>query len=416
MHLTSNERLSEKKSPALVLSGGGIKAAAFHIGVCLALREKGFRFAGGSPSRVADLYSADSMTFKTYVGSSAGSVISTFLAAGYCMEAIIDAFTRGAGIRQVVKKRRKNADEAYRKLTPIHYKDIFGLNLSAGTPSRFISKYFDRNQKNKPVITGGIEVLLKRGFKINGIFNMKNLEKYIRENVLDDNRFNSLGVNLYVVATQLNHSRKAIFGNFEETIKKKDIKYVNYATISEAVAASASLPPAFSPYGIKNQIGKEIFFFDGEIRDTLSTHVASDNGADLVVASYSIQPYHYNKDIGSLHEFGLAAIANQALYQVVQQKIDKHITHKMQIRGLINAVNGYLKEINLPKEHREKLMDILITRTNYKPNVDYIYIHPSPQDYKMFFYDHFNLNPEILENIVRVGFRSAMATLRGCKF
>ena len=95
--------------------------------------------------------------------------------------------------------------------------------------------------------------------------------------------------------------------------------------------------------------------FDGEIRDTLSTHVASDNGADLVwQASYSIQPYHYNKDIGSLHEFGLAAIANQALYQVVQQKIDKHITHKMQIRGLINAVNGYLKEINLPKEHRRK--------------------------------------------------------------
>ena len=30
----------------------------------------------------------------------------------------------GAGIRQVVKNDAKNADEAYRKLTPIHYKDI----------------------------------------------------------------------------------------------------------------------------------------------------------------------------------------------------------------------------------------------------------------------------------------------------
>jgi predicted acylesterase/phospholipase RssA len=29
-----------KKKIGLVLSGGGIKAAAFHIGVCLALKEK----------------------------------------------------------------------------------------------------------------------------------------------------------------------------------------------------------------------------------------------------------------------------------------------------------------------------------------------------------------------------------------
>ena len=33
-------KFSDKKKIALVLSGGGIKAAAFHIGVCLALQEK----------------------------------------------------------------------------------------------------------------------------------------------------------------------------------------------------------------------------------------------------------------------------------------------------------------------------------------------------------------------------------------
>ena len=54
--------LSEKQKPALVLSGGGVKAAAFHIGVCLALKDKGFKFAGGSPSRVADQFKEDSMT------------------------------------------------------------------------------------------------------------------------------------------------------------------------------------------------------------------------------------------------------------------------------------------------------------------------------------------------------------------
>lgn len=194
--------------------------------------------------------------------------------------------------------------------------------------------------------------------------------------------------------------------------KRKDIKFANYATISQAVAASASLPPVFSPYGIRNQKGKEIFYFDGEIRDTLSTHVAADHGADLVIASYSIQPYHFNKEMGSLHNYGIPAIMNQALYQVVEQKIQRHIAHKSDIKGLMSAVDGYFKQADLPDEHRERLLGILSERVNYKPNVDYLYIHPLPQDYEMFFADHFSLNPEILAEIARIGFRAALRALR----
>ena len=45
--INSMEAKKDKKL-ALVLSGGGIKAAAFHVGVSLALREHGYYFAGGS--------------------------------------------------------------------------------------------------------------------------------------------------------------------------------------------------------------------------------------------------------------------------------------------------------------------------------------------------------------------------------
>jgi len=83
-------RLSEKQNLALVLSGGGVKAAAFHIGVCIALREKGFKFAGGSPEHVSNVFADNEMTFKTYIGSSAGSVIATFLAAGYDIDANVE--------------------------------------------------------------------------------------------------------------------------------------------------------------------------------------------------------------------------------------------------------------------------------------------------------------------------------------
>ncbi len=182
--------------------------------------------------------------------------------------------------------------------------------------------------------------------------------------------------------------------------------------MSRAVAASASLPPFFAPYPITNKKGKEIYFFDGEIRDTLSTHVAADHGADLVISSYSIQPYHFNQEMGSLHEYGIPVIFNQALYQVVQQKIERHIKHQQNTRAMINAVVGYLRQAQIAEEHVEKLVDILIQRSNFNPNVDYIYIHPSPQDHEFFFADHFSLNPKVLGAMVKTGFRAAMTALR----
>lgn len=400
-------RLSEKLNPALVLSGGGVKAAAFHIGVCLALREKGFKFAGGSKDHVDKVFTSNSLTFKTYVGSSAGSVITTFLAAGFDIDSIVEAFMKGGGHSvPAFKSKFSQSKPAY--LRPIAYRDIFALNVNASSPARLFSSFM----KKRPILSGGLEVLLKKGFKVNGVFSTQNLEKYLRENVHPENSFQSLGVKLYIVATQLNHSRKVIFGPYDETSKDDRIKYAGFASVSQAVAASASLPPFFAPYPITDNKGREVYYFDGEIRDTLSTHVAADHGCDLVIASYSIQPYHFNKEIGSLHEFGMPVILNQALYQVVQQKIANHIRVQKEISQMMKAVDGYLKEAEIAPEHRERLLEILEQRTNFKKNVEYVYIHPSPSDYEMFFADHFSLNPEILSNIVRVGFKSAIQALR----
>lgn len=399
-------KLRDKKRLALVLSGGGIKAAAFHIGVCLALKEKGFNFAGGTPQEVADRYPTDNLTFKTYVGSSAGAMISTLLASGYSLEAIIDAFERGNESTLSKLKRVNTTTTNGKRLKTITYRDLFtlnGINFFHLIPGLL---------RRQTLVSGGIEAFLKSGFKLNGLFTTRGIESYIRNYVIPDNTFSSLGVALYVVATQLNHSRKVVFGNFAESTKDRTVKYAGYATISDAVAASASLPPVFAPYGIRNQKGKEIFYFDGEIRDTLSTHVAADHGADLVVASYTIQPYHYNTAMGSLHKYGIPMIINQALYQVLEQKIAKHIEAQHNITQIINAVSGYFKQAGLPEEHRAKLIEIITQRVSYKADVDYVYIHPNPHDYEMFFVDHFSLNPNILARIVQIGFRAALGQLR----
>ncbi len=75
-------------------------------------------------------------------------------------------------------------------------------------------------------------------------------------------------------------------------------------------------------------------------------------------------------------------------------------------------IDGYFKQTQLPEEHRERLLAALSERVKFRPNVDYIYIHPSPHDHEMFFADHFSLSPRILEKIVKIGFRSALNILR----
>ena len=50
-----------------------------------------------------------------------------------------------------------------------------------------------------------------------------------------------------------------------------------------------SVPGLFRPYGIANPRSGEIFeYVDGEVRETLSMHVARDTGAELVIVSKRI--------------------------------------------------------------------------------------------------------------------------------
>ncbi len=394
-------RIQDKKKIALVLSGGGIKAAAFHIGVCLALKEKGFKFVGGTPDQVKKVYKdGEQKAIRSYVGSSAGSFISTVLASGYTIESLVNAFEVGLGYNKSFNSYGLN------ELKPLSYRHLFAVN---GTG---IVKSIPNFIKNRSLLSGGWESVLKNSLSVNGLFTTKGVESYLRKYVLPVNEFKDLGVELFIIGTQLNHSRKVIFGNFPESSKTKHHMYVNYAKISQSVAASGALPPVYAPYGIMEKDGKEIYFYDGEIRETLSTHVAADYGADLVISSYSVQPYHYDKDHGSLHQYGMPVIVNQALYQVIQQKIEKHIEHQQEINSIYRAVEGYLKQANIDPEHRNKVLEIIEKKVGFKPEVDYIYIHPKSYNHEMFFVDHFSLNPKIMEKIAKIGFKSAISTLR----
>jgi predicted acylesterase/phospholipase RssA len=240
----------------------------------------------------------------------------------------------------------------------------------------------------------------------------------MREHVLPSNRFQDYDVDLCIVATQLNHSKRIIFSKHQLDSPPDDPQclYETKIAISDTVAASVALPPIFSPYGIRNENGKIVYFFDGEIRETLSVNAAEQLGADLIFASYTHQPYHFSREVGSLTKFGITAIGIQAIYLLIERKIQAAIYGRNQKLAALEAVNEYCKSAQLDEKHRKKICAIMEQQLAVAPDNKYVYINPRPRDHEMFFGDHFNFSTRFMEKIVRIGFMAALEALRKYEF
>jgi predicted acylesterase/phospholipase RssA len=404
-------QIGPKRKIAFVCSGGATKAGAFHLGVALALQEHGFRFYGGTAAPSGNPIPGP-MDISTYVGSSAGSIICSYLAAGYSLDNIFNSF--------LSRKPQEPIDpiDVTPKILPrLTYQKMFKFRSAIAREQ--ISQFtFMRNTIGK-LMAGDWEALFQlQWLRATGIFSTSGLEQYIREEVLVSNRFQDCLADLFIVATQLNHSRKVVFGkySYQPPAWELNCQYDNDVEISQACAASAALPIIFAPYPIKNKNNHTMWYIDGEIRDTLSTHVAIDAGADLVFASYTHQPYHFMKEIGSLTDFGLPSIAVQSIYLLIEQKINNHIFNKKIQRETIRAVSKYCKDQGISEDHRLRILEIMETGLHHRQDVDTIYIHPRADDAQMFFGEHFTLSPQKMSDIVKSGFRAAVETLKNYEF
>jgi predicted acylesterase/phospholipase RssA len=402
-------QIGPKRKIAFVCSGGATKAGAFHLGVALALQEQGFRFFGGVVDPNAPVKTPGPMEISTYVGSSAGSMISSYLAAGYSLDNIFNSF---------LSREPSNPQDMVPKVLPkLTYQKMFRLRPELAKEQ--VKQVFTVRNLLGDVMQGKWESLFQfRWLKSTGLFSTLGIEQYLREEVLPSNRFQDYLADLFIVATQLNHSRKVVFGKYSYQPPPHDLtcQYDNDAPISEACAASTALPFIFAPYPIKNAKGNPIAYVDGEIRDTLSTHVAVDAGADLVIASYTHQPYHFKKEIGSLTEHGLPAILIQSIYLLIEQKVNQYVHEKRTQRSAIEAVSRYCRQEGVSPDHTRRILDILSAELHHRTDVDTIYIHPDPDDAQMFFGEHFSLSPRRLGDIVRSGFRAGINTLRRYEF
>src|SRR5262249_49599443 len=118
---------------------------------------------------------------------------------------------------------------------------------------------------------------------------------------------------------------------------------------------------------------------------------------------------------GTLADKGIQQITLQAIYQVIEQKIQSSRGYRTKEKALIDQVRKFFKEKELPLELCEELVEELEARMSYKSNVDYIYIRPKAGDYDMFSYPHFSLQRNKTEKIVRTGFMAGIAGLRGLR-
>lgn len=382
-YLKVNLQEFDNKKTAFVLSGGVVKAASWHLGVALALSDLGFTFKCNSSTPSKNEIS-------TFVGSSAGALIGSFLASGHHPSDLISAHVEG----------NKS------KVLPITYKDLLSLRSNSQKPPK--SNMYDPLEG----LPFYIKKIISPFINFSGIFTTEGLKKYIINNILEGvTSYEELEADLFVVATQLDHSRKVIFSKYKYPSPYHDPTASYYVghPVAETIAASMSVPPFYEPYQLYNSQTQEAeYYIDGEIRETLSTHVAIDNNCEVVISSWTHTPYHYHDEIGSLVNFGLPAICTQAIYLMIQKKIVESRARRAQAKDILDTVNRYLKTSNFPNEERDKLTSILERKLDYRKNLKMIDIYPKHNNYSTFFRNSFSLAPEKSSALVKSGYKRTM--------
>jgi len=331
---------------ALVLAGGGLTGAVYEIGALRAIDDL--------------LVDRTVNDFDIYVGTSAGSLVSSYIASGLSPESMY----------QVI-------DGTYPDTISIERKHIFSLdwgeylNWGKRLPSKLLgvwSNYF-RNFNDMSLfdlIWSFSEAMPP------GLYDSNGLERFVRNSlsVLNySNSFQDLRRELYIIATDLDSGQREIFGrNFNEL-----------SSISKAVAASSAMPMIYKPVRIN---GHE--YIDGGMRGTASIDLAIERGAKLVVCINPLVPVDYqscenipdlSKHGNHLSEKGISSIANQMM------RIMSH-----------SGLHYHIKQLR--RAH---------------PEVDIILIEPSPEDYQMFSYDILRYSARL--TVARHGFESVTLDL-----
>jgi predicted acylesterase/phospholipase RssA len=370
-----------------VASGGALKAYSFHVGVLKGLSEDGFHFRSGL--RWQPLQARPGQReIDGYVGSSAGACVAASLAAGHPWETLLEAVLCTS-----------------KDVPHFNWRTLFVP--VAPNPLKYLRRLARRRR------FGGIRA--HHLVDVGGLFTASGVERYFRRYVMPTNCFTDLAAALFLTATQVNSSRKVVFGPLDSLGPGGYDPYCAYYSnvpVSQAVAASVSVPPFFAPFGIVNpESGNLIHYYDGEVRETLSVHVARDAGADFVVASSIWRPYAYDENVGSLAEFGMSSIAEQALQQAIEQKVNQYRRQSVVFDEVLEAIRAHLGRAGVPAEISDSLQ-IRVRELLRHRSMRSLYVTPDPRDFDFLFSGSFRFDRPFLEACFEAGYQSYKITER----
>ena len=385
-----SEKAPRERPPsqlAFVAGGGAIKAYAYHCGVLRGLRDDGFRFRGGTRWEPV-LAPPGAREIDTYVGSSAGACIAASLASGHDIDEMRNA---------ILGKARTVPRFGYR----VMYAPI------APHPGRYLWRLWRRYMLG----------LLRphHVLDVGGLVTAAGMERYFRKHVLPTNRFQDLEPALYLVATQVNGFRKVVFGNTDSLGDDgygRECAWYDNVEISEALAAAVSLPPLFAPYGIVNAAtGKMFHYHDGEVREPLSLHVARDVGARFAIASSIWRPYAWQDRVGSLADFGMMTLAEQAIHQAIEQKVVRDLARAEEVEHALAILDEYGNRHGIAPASLQELKQQVCQALGHR-RMRVLHVCPEPSDAEFFFEGSFRFHPGIIERCVDAGHRAYLYASR----
>jgi predicted acylesterase/phospholipase RssA len=285
---------SRKRNPrvALVLAGGAVTGGAYKLGGLKALDDF--------------MVNRKTTDFDIYVGLSAGSFLAAPLAGGVTpveMLKSLDGSSEDFSQLRPSDFYNLNLEEFFWKpiellVDLVTYVPGVVYDFMVQTPNlmRHLETAVGRARR-EPTLDALVDVVTPvldaigsaRGFPFplaylpSGLFDNASLERYLRSNIerrgmSNDFRvlFRTRGVELYIVAMNLDTAERAVFGHDED----------NSLTISEAVQASTALPGFYKPARLRG-----VDYVDGGVRRTANIDVAIEHGADLIICYNPFRPF-----------------------------------------------------------------------------------------------------------------------------
>ena len=341
-------RRPKRSRTALVLGGGGFTGGVYEIGALRAL----------------DLLAVNRTVndFDVFVGTSAGSFVSSLAANGVTPEEMMRV------VNEQPPSPFRDVDRG--QLMRPNYSEF--LQTAALMPLRMLGVARNVVTHFRELSLVDVAVEIAQGLP-SGAYSTRGVEHYLNDVLGDDGRVNDFRMlqrELYLTATDLDTCERIVLGE----------DGWDDVPIAKAVSASTALPMVYKPVEIKGR-----HLVDGGLRSTTNVDLAVEAGAKFVIVVNPLVPYvnDFQKVIPTMLGSRVRRVADMGFPQIGYQAF-KLLAHQR-----LHEAVGHWKE-------------------KY-PGVDIILIEPDPNDELMFETNILNFTRRV--EIARDGFESVTLKL-----